>query len=229
MLDRKKHHIHLVNLLKTIYSDSSISSSLGFKGGTAAYLFYDLPRFSVDLDFDLLVQDSPKQTFERIGKILAQEGVLKDSIEKHYTLFFLLQTDATNQNIKVEISKRSTMAHYRVMHYLGIPMKVMEKPDMVASKLVAFLMRKKFAARDMYDLWFFLKKGWDIRGEIVQEQYGQTTVQALENAIKKTRVISGTQLLQGLGELLDEEQKKWVRQNLREELLFQLKLYSEHL
>lgn len=229
MLDRKKHHTHLVNLLKTIYSDSSISSSLGFKGGTAAYLFYDLPRFSVDLDFDLLVKDSPKQTFERVREILAKEGVLKDSVEKHYTLFFLLQTDATNQNIKVEISKRSTMAHYRVAHYLGIPMKVMEKSDMAASKLAAFLMRKKFAARDMYDLWFFLKKGWDIREEIVREKYGKTIMQALQDAIKKTQDISGIQLLQGLGELLDEEQKKWVKQHLREELLFQLKLYSEDL
>lgn len=26
---------------------------LGFKGGTAAYIFYDLNRFSTDLDFDL--------------------------------------------------------------------------------------------------------------------------------------------------------------------------------
>ena len=41
-------------ILKDIYTDASISSLLGFKGGTCVYLFYNLPRFSVDLDFDLL-------------------------------------------------------------------------------------------------------------------------------------------------------------------------------
>ena len=41
-------------ILKDIYTDVSIAPLLGFKGGTCAYLFYGLPRFSVDLDFDLL-------------------------------------------------------------------------------------------------------------------------------------------------------------------------------
>ena len=41
-------------ILKDIYADITINSLLGFKGGTCAYFFYNLPRFSVDLDFDLL-------------------------------------------------------------------------------------------------------------------------------------------------------------------------------
>ena len=41
-------------ILKDIYTDISIGPLLGFKGGTCAYFFYNLPRFSVDLDFDLL-------------------------------------------------------------------------------------------------------------------------------------------------------------------------------
>ena len=40
-------------ILKDIYTDVSISPLLGLKGGTCAYFFYGLPRFSVDLDFDL--------------------------------------------------------------------------------------------------------------------------------------------------------------------------------
>ena len=54
MLDIQKHKFILVSILKDIYSNSSLGPLLGFKGGTAAYLFYKLPRFSVDLDFDLL-------------------------------------------------------------------------------------------------------------------------------------------------------------------------------
>jgi len=59
-LDIATHNNLLVQILKDIYSDTDISPFLGFKGGTAAYLFYDLPRFSVDLDFDLLDETKRK-------------------------------------------------------------------------------------------------------------------------------------------------------------------------
>jgi predicted nucleotidyltransferase component of viral defense system len=36
-------------IIKAIYSDIAIGSTLGFKGGTALYLYYNLPRFSIDL------------------------------------------------------------------------------------------------------------------------------------------------------------------------------------
>jgi len=219
----------MVNILKNIYSDSHIATTIGFKGGTAAYLFYDLPRFSVDLDFDLLKQDQTTYVFERIHDILMQEGTLKDSVEKHYTLFYLLQTAGKDWNIKIEISKRPTVAEFCVQSYLGIPILVMNKPDMAASKLSAFLMRKTFAARDMYDLWFFMKSAWGIRKEVVEEKSAKTIRQALTDAIEKTEAISGNQLLQGMGELLNEDQKIWVRKNLREELIFQLRLSLESL
>jgi len=37
-----KHKNILLQILKDIYSDTSISPHLGFKGGTAAHLFYGL-------------------------------------------------------------------------------------------------------------------------------------------------------------------------------------------
>ena len=43
-----------LQILKEIYTDTTIAPLLGFKGGTAALMFHDLNRFSVDLDFDLL-------------------------------------------------------------------------------------------------------------------------------------------------------------------------------
>jgi predicted nucleotidyltransferase component of viral defense system len=47
------HKTILFQILKDIYKETRISPYLGFKGGTAASLFYGLDRFSVDLDFDL--------------------------------------------------------------------------------------------------------------------------------------------------------------------------------
>ena len=54
VLNISTHKTILFQILKDIYSDTLISPFLGFKGGTAALLFYKLGRFSVDLDFDLL-------------------------------------------------------------------------------------------------------------------------------------------------------------------------------
>lgn len=61
MLDQEKHRFTLINILKDIYSDPDLRTVLGFKGGTAAMLSYDLPRLSVDLDFDLLDADKKSQ------------------------------------------------------------------------------------------------------------------------------------------------------------------------
>ena len=48
------HKTILFQILKDIYSDTSIAPFLGFKGGTATLMFYNLDRFSVDIDLDLL-------------------------------------------------------------------------------------------------------------------------------------------------------------------------------
>lgn len=53
-LNINRHKSILTEILKAIYEDATLAPLLGFKGGTAAALNYDLPRFSVDLDFDLL-------------------------------------------------------------------------------------------------------------------------------------------------------------------------------
>jgi predicted nucleotidyltransferase component of viral defense system len=53
MLDRNIHKTILLQILKDIYTSTSLGPVLGFKGGAAAYFFYGLGRFSAELDFDL--------------------------------------------------------------------------------------------------------------------------------------------------------------------------------
>ena len=62
--DISKHRNVLLMILKDIYSDATTSPSLGFKGETALHLFYNLTRFSIDLDFDLLDEEK-KNMFSR--------------------------------------------------------------------------------------------------------------------------------------------------------------------
>lgn len=224
-LSKDLHRNFMVSILRLIYSDVLLRSSLGFKGGTAAMLFYGLPRFSVDLDFDLLDPSKKEEVGRRLAGILPQFGTVTESYDKHYTLFFLLSYKKNERGLKVEISKRTIRSAYVLKNFLGISMLVMKEEDMVAGKLAALLTRRKFATRDMYDLWFFLKENWDINEEFLKKKTGISLAQALRKAQKVVKKVKPTELLAGLGELLeDEKQKAWVKGKLQEELLFQLKL-----
>lgn len=229
MLDKARHKTILVKILKEIYSHPNLRNLLGFKGGTAAFLLYDLPRLSVDLDFDLLEENKKSIVFEKLKKILPQYGAVTEATEKKYTLFFLLSYQKEGRKVKVEISKRPVKSSFELKNYLGIPMLVMKKGDMISGKLAALLTRKKFAARDLFDLWFFLKHDWKFSEENLKAKTGLTIKMALKQAVEKVESVKKNQLLQGLGELLEEKQKNWIKNNLREELLFHLKLYLESL
>ena len=74
MIDLNKHKFLLIQILKDIYSDIELSSCLGFKGGTALMFFYDLPRFSVDLDFNLLHKEQEDLVYNKVRKILLKYG-----------------------------------------------------------------------------------------------------------------------------------------------------------
>src|SRR5437879_2443229 len=119
------HKGNLVNILRVIYSDTLLRNVLGFKGGTAAMLFYNLPRFSVDLDFDLLDPDKKEKVFIRLKKILPRFGMVTQAQDKQYTLFFLLSYKKGERGLKVEISKRTMQSAYELKNFLGIPMLVM--------------------------------------------------------------------------------------------------------
>jgi predicted nucleotidyltransferase component of viral defense system len=229
MLDKNRHKTVLVKILKEIYDDADLRNVLGFKGGTAAFLFYDLPRLSVDLDFDLLLVEKKEVVFNKLKKILPHFGKLLDATKKRYTIFFLLSYEKDNRKIKIEISKRPTISSFISKNYLGIPMLIMKKEDMFAGKLSALLTRQKFAARDLFDLWFYLSKEWEINEAVFKDKTGLILKEGIKQTIVKIKAIKKNHLLQGLGELLDEKQKGWVRDKLKEELLFLLKLYLDNL
>lgn len=221
------HKAILVKILKDIYLDPDIRSVLGFKGGTAAMLFYQLPRMSVDLDFDLLDETKEKAIMEKIPLILKKYGKLEDSTKKRFTLFFLLSYKKNNKKIKVEISRRSTSSSYESKSLFGIPMLVMKKEDMFANKIAALLTRRELAYRDVFDIWFFLDQETPINAALLKERTTFAYKDGLQKALQKISAIRDNQILHGLGELLDEKQKIWVKKSLRKELDFYLRLYMD--
>ena len=233
MLNREKHQLIMGQILKDIYTNISISSLLGFKGGTCAYFFYDLPRFSVDLDFDLLGvnEKNQKLVFEKIVAILDKYGEVKDQYIKRFTVFALLSYGDDDHNIKVEINVRKLVKniqdHYEMKEYLGISMLIAKKDYLFASKLSALTLRNETAMRDIYDIHYFAKSNWDINAEVIEERTGKTTKEYLADCIAFIEKAKDNQMLQGLGELVDSEKEKaWIRTHLKADSLFMLKNYK---
>jgi predicted nucleotidyltransferase component of viral defense system len=229
MLDAVNHKNTLIRILKDIYTDVTIGPFLGFKGGTAVYLFYNLDRFSVDLDFDLIDSSKEQYIFERIKPILEAYGTIKEAYEKRNTLFFRLSYADNHQNIKVEINRRNFGSHYEVKSYLGISMKVMVKEDIVAHKMVAMIERIGQANRDIFDTYFFLKNNWPINEQIIEKRTGKSMRQFLKECIEKLESLSNVGILDGLGDLLDPKQKASVKNKLKAETIFLLQLKLQNL
>src|SRR3990167_4063182 len=224
------HKNILVQILIDIYSDTTIGPYLCFKGGTAALLFYGLERFSVDLDFDLLDESKEEYVFERVEKIVNKYGIIKDAQKKRFNLFFLLSYDQeakNGQNVKVEINRRSFGSKYDVRVFNGVSMLVMIKEDMFAHKLIAMHERLGRTNRDIFDVWFFSKSNWDINKKIVEERTGMTYREFLLLCIKELEDMNDNNILNGMGELLTEKQKAWVKLRLKIETVFQLNLRLE--
>jgi predicted nucleotidyltransferase component of viral defense system len=230
-LDTVKHKNILIKILKDIYTDSTVGPLLGFKGGTAAFLFYDLNRFSVDLDFDLLEESKEDYVFEQIQKIISNYGTIKEAQKKRFNLLFLLSYDEKEvgaQNIKVEINRRNFGSKYEVKAYLGISMKVMIKEDMLAHKLCAMYERIGKTNRDIFDVYYFLHNNWPVNKEIIESRTEMSYKDFLQKCIDLLEKVSDRNILSGMGELLDEKQKVWVKTKLRSETIFLLKLALEN-
>jgi predicted nucleotidyltransferase component of viral defense system len=159
-LEYAKHKNILLQILKDIYTDTSIAPFLGFKGGTAAFMFYDLPRNSVDLDFDLLDDTKEQEVFEKIQKIIAHYGQVTESYIKRFNLLNVLSYGPNTPKIKVEINRRDYGSQYEIKTLLGISMLVMIKEDMFAHKLMAMYERIGKTSRDIFDVGYFAKSNW---------------------------------------------------------------------
>jgi predicted nucleotidyltransferase component of viral defense system len=223
-LDYAKHKNILLQILKDIYTDTSLSPYLGFKGGTAALLFYGLNRNSVDLDFDLLDESKEREVFDKLQQITASYGTVTESIIKRFNLLNVISYTKGAQQIKVEVNLRHYNSRYEVKSLLGISMNVMVKEDMFAHKLMAMYERMEKTSRDIFDVYYFSKQNWDINKSIVEARSGLSYKDTLTVCIEKLEALERSRVLDGLGELLSDEQKDWARAKLKDEVLFFLRL-----
>ncbi|MEX1061712.1 MAG: nucleotidyl transferase AbiEii/AbiGii toxin family protein [Patescibacteria group bacterium] len=222
-----KHKNILFQILKDIYSQTSLAPYLGFKGGTAALLFYGLDRNSVDLDFDLLDEEKEQFVFGSLQKIVSSYGKIIESRKKRFNLIHIISYEPDVQNIKIEVNLRKFGSRYELKELLGIPLPVMAKADMFAHKLMAMHERIGKTSRDIYDVWFFLKNNWPINNKIVEKRSGRSLSEFLKTAVKQLEDLNNRKILVGLGEFLKQSQRDWAKEKLRSETIFLLKARLE--
>jgi hypothetical protein len=68
--------------------------------------FYDLPRFSIDLDFNLLNTDREDLVYQKVRKILLKYGGIHDEAKKYFGPLVVLNYGQGERKLKVEISNR---------------------------------------------------------------------------------------------------------------------------
>ena len=225
-MNTTKHKSYLVRILKDIYEDVSLGTILGFKGGTALLFFYGLPRFSVDLDFHLIQPEKQDLAYQKIREIVLKYGKIHDEAIKHHGLIIVLDYGSGERKLKIEISNRPFENHYEIKNLLGISMRVMTQSDMFAHKVCALLDRTSFTNRDLFDCWFFMQHQTPINRQIVEERMKKPLSEYFQECIVYLEKLSDRNLLQGLGELLDEEMKKFVKTRLKSETISLFKIYA---
>jgi len=189
--------------------------------------FYDLPRFSVDLDFNLINTEKVDTVYEKVRAILLKYGRITDEAKKFFGPILVLDYGAGERKLKIEISVRQFDNHYEIKNLLGINMKVLVKPDMFAHKLCALLDRNVLTTRDIFDCWFFMQKQTPVNKSIIESRMEMIYSEYIQKCIETLESMNDKGLLQGLGELMDSDLKNFVRSKLRTDTIGLLKFYKD--
>ncbi len=161
----------LTKVLEYFNNDPTLSECLALKGGTAINLtIFNMPRLSVDIDFDYTRNNSREEMLREreeinrtINAYMAMEGYDLSAKSKSYhsldsLVFSYINSAGIKDNIKVE-TNYSLRCHVLPQEIRSIetlkvfsPTKIMtlNPIEIFASKIVALLSRT--AARDLYDI-----------------------------------------------------------------------------
>ena len=167
------------------------------------------------------------EIYDKIRSILLRYGTIRDEAQKHFGLLLVLDYEATERNLKVEISNRVFPDSYETRSFLGIPMKVMTKPDMFAHKLCALLDRSSLTNRDIFDIYYFMLQKTPVNPVIIKQRMGKEFGDYIDLCIERIEKVNSKTLLHGMGDLLDDNLKIFVKTKLRTEAIQLLKMYRE--
>jgi len=232
----------MFDVLKILYN-SKYAKLLWFKWWTALYFFYELDRFSVDLDFDIIKKLSLEEIWE-----LKQELFIFLNQQFSYNKNIKLSIDWNLKNsfrfvlqywwikkLKLEFTSRIYDNRYESKRLFGLNVQVMQKEYMFAHKLCAFVSRYKqkelFVNRDLFDINYFLNLGILPNEKILQIRsikliwYSTNTkdfYKYIYELILHNKQRINANILDGLWELVDEKKKFYMKNIFVDELLWLL-------
>ncbi len=222
-LNKKIHKNIMLNILLKISKDPVLARNLVFKWWTALYFLYNLPRFSTDLDFDLVDKKQEKIILEKIWNIIKDFWKIKDLRIKRHTIFALLSYWDIDHNIKIEISKRWISWNYNFKNFMWIQINLMNIEDMCANKFIALTSRNNLANRDIFDIHFILKQWLKINYDLISQKSWKTVEEYIKECIIFLEQLPNNHsILEWLWEVLDEKQKINIKDNLLQETIFLL-------
>ncbi len=199
-----------------LYYLSKKKDNLVFKGGTALYKFYSLPRFSEDLDFstkNLVDQDLIEEFCKTHRCTFNYKKVHDSNLYKLKLQGVLTKANTLRVDINVTTSIYTSEIKTYISPYPDIPpflVKTMSLKEILAEKIHSVLNRTK--ARDLYDI-FFILRIIDITKEnkelIIKKLHDREIMiqekDLLEQLTKRTKALSN---------LWTEELKHFILQEL---------------
>ena len=172
---------HLHRLLMEIIDQPMMAQILAFKGGSCATMLGFLDRFSVDLDFDVLINADEAALREQFHRIFDKLD-LDVMLEFDKALFFQLRYPSSPgkmSTMKVSASDIEVKANqYRVQYFPEIDRLINSQTieTMFGNKLVTvidqFEKHKTIAGRDIYDVHHFFIQGHDYERAVIRERTG---------------------------------------------------------
>lgn len=224
-MNKQKHKLYMAQILGMIFKDKDLCNILAFKGGTSLMFFHELPRFSTDIDLNLLDLSKEELVYNKIRTILSKFGTIDDEAMKYFGPVLVLNYGKGERMLKVEISNRIYDNHYEMRNLAGTDIRVMTLPDMFAHKLCA--LGERLSPRDVFDVWFFLQKHTDINEHIVMKRTGKSVAEYAAWCAERVKTTSPKLLMQGLGEVVDDiHTKNFIKNKLIAETASALELFS---
>ena len=242
VLPRPEDGVHLswmYKLLRAIADDAYLVAQLRFKGGTCAAMRGFLPRFSVDVDFDLPDFEQVPLVREHLERVFEEIELKIDEQSKRFPQYFLKYPSEPNRrsNLKIDVSGPPPEHNrYEPVRFTDIDrlLNCQTLPTMVANKMIAVLDRPKrkgaIAARDVYDLHHFLFHGYPYDADIITERTGKSAQDQLQEVMEFLDAhFTQTNLDQDLNFLLPGENFHRIRKILKSETLMLIRTELERL
>jgi len=158
---------------------------LVFKGGTALTKCYGFDRFSEDLDFCAKKESGFEKTISNgLKNFFIEFEVESKKHDESIDLSYRINGPLFNGNrnslckIEIDISLREYPLLKANVRKIGLQIKeipmfqvvVMDEEEILAEKIRAIMTRNK--ARDLYDVYYLLKKGIKINQKLINKKLG---------------------------------------------------------